>query len=289
MAAQTLGVRQRQKIDTAINWATKNTTLLAGEWGLESDTGKAKWGDGVTLWNALPYFKGETLNSVKQLAATITSSQTWIVPPELQGKTVDVYLVGGGAGGRGGQQNAGGAGGGGGYCKLVKNIVLSAASYPLTIGIGGTGGAGSGGLGTDGGPTSGFGVTVNGGKAFTSTPPSPPSGGSGGGDGGSGTNGGDGGWGGRSGAGNSIGPGGGDDEYDPINPYNGKDYGGGGGGGAAYLSGSYLFAGLGGGNSGGDGGSFPLAFSRYFPGASPPMRKRPCSSVRDSEMNRSHC
>jgi hypothetical protein len=32
--------------------------LALGEQGYETDTGLAKWGDGVTAWNSLPYSNG---------------------------------------------------------------------------------------------------------------------------------------------------------------------------------------------------------------------------------------
>jgi hypothetical protein len=40
---------------TAAQWTTANTLLLDGEEGFEKDTKKRKVGDGVTLWNDLPY------------------------------------------------------------------------------------------------------------------------------------------------------------------------------------------------------------------------------------------
>jgi hypothetical protein len=40
---------------TAAQWTSANPTLLAGELGYESDTGKAKFGDGSTTWNSLSY------------------------------------------------------------------------------------------------------------------------------------------------------------------------------------------------------------------------------------------
>jgi len=43
------------KRDTAANFTSANTLLLAGEWALELDTGKMKMGDGTTAWNSLPY------------------------------------------------------------------------------------------------------------------------------------------------------------------------------------------------------------------------------------------
>lgn len=42
--------------DTAANWASANPTLAAGEWGLETDTGLTKIGDGTTAWNTRDYF-----------------------------------------------------------------------------------------------------------------------------------------------------------------------------------------------------------------------------------------
>ena len=42
--------------DTAANWATANPTLGSGEEGIETDTGKIKYGDGTTAWNSLQYF-----------------------------------------------------------------------------------------------------------------------------------------------------------------------------------------------------------------------------------------
>ena len=50
--------RKPQLRGTAAAWTSNNTVLLDGEWGLETDTNKAKFGDGVTAWNSLPYFGG---------------------------------------------------------------------------------------------------------------------------------------------------------------------------------------------------------------------------------------
>lgn len=54
MATFTVNARQ-QKVDTAANWTAKNTVLLLGEIGIESDTGKIKVGNGVLGWNSLSY------------------------------------------------------------------------------------------------------------------------------------------------------------------------------------------------------------------------------------------
>jgi hypothetical protein len=41
--------------DTAENWTSANTTLAAGEMGLETDTSYYKIGNGSTAWNSLAY------------------------------------------------------------------------------------------------------------------------------------------------------------------------------------------------------------------------------------------
>lgn len=47
--------RFRLRRGTADNWYATNDVLLEGEFGLETDTGRVKIGDGVTGWNGLPY------------------------------------------------------------------------------------------------------------------------------------------------------------------------------------------------------------------------------------------
>lgn len=42
--------------DLAANWTSVNPVLADGEEGYETDTGKLKFGDGVTAWNSLAYF-----------------------------------------------------------------------------------------------------------------------------------------------------------------------------------------------------------------------------------------
>lgn len=58
MAAQTINGKILLRNDTAANWVTKNPTLGVGEVGIETDTGKAKVGDGTTAWNHLGYSFG---------------------------------------------------------------------------------------------------------------------------------------------------------------------------------------------------------------------------------------
>lgn len=51
----TLSALQQQRRDTAANWTSANPTLLAGELGYETDTGRWKIGTGSTAWTALGY------------------------------------------------------------------------------------------------------------------------------------------------------------------------------------------------------------------------------------------
>ena len=48
-------IRFRLRRRTAADWTSVNEILLDGELGVETDTRRAKLGDGATLWNALPY------------------------------------------------------------------------------------------------------------------------------------------------------------------------------------------------------------------------------------------
>ena len=48
-------IRIKLRRDTAVNWTDANPILAAGEPGLETDTGKIKYGDGTTSWTNLDY------------------------------------------------------------------------------------------------------------------------------------------------------------------------------------------------------------------------------------------
>jgi len=82
MATFTVSVKQQQRIDTAANWTAKNPTLLVGELGIESDTGKIKCGNGATAWSSLAYIGVTTeyleANYVKKTgnAASATKLET---------------------------------------------------------------------------------------------------------------------------------------------------------------------------------------------------------------------
>lgn len=55
-----IDIRVQNRRKTAANWVSANEVLRDGEWGLETDTGKIKMGDGSTAWNSLDYFSAGT-------------------------------------------------------------------------------------------------------------------------------------------------------------------------------------------------------------------------------------
>jgi hypothetical protein len=66
-----------QRRDIATNWTIQNPVLQLGEFGWETDTLKAKLGDGVTAWNSLDY-SVEPLENL--LAASVTNGDTTHAP-----------------------------------------------------------------------------------------------------------------------------------------------------------------------------------------------------------------
>ena len=58
--------------DISVNWVSSNPTLAQGEMGLETDTNKFKFGNGVSNWNSLPYFKSGNVDSVNGQTGVVT-------------------------------------------------------------------------------------------------------------------------------------------------------------------------------------------------------------------------
>ena len=56
-----------QRHDTAANWTSINPVLAAGEMGVETDTNKFKFGDGVTAWNSLAYASGVQSSAIRSM------------------------------------------------------------------------------------------------------------------------------------------------------------------------------------------------------------------------------
>ena len=70
-----MAIQIQYRNDTAANWTSANPTLLAGEIGYETDTGKAKIGNGSTAWTALGYFPANVIiTSGTITGATINNS-----------------------------------------------------------------------------------------------------------------------------------------------------------------------------------------------------------------------
>ena len=73
MAERQINAKFILRNDTAANWTSVNPVLLKGEVGLETDTLKLKFGDGVSQWNALKYFvSGDVV--VKTTAPSVSDS-----------------------------------------------------------------------------------------------------------------------------------------------------------------------------------------------------------------------
>jgi hypothetical protein len=70
--------RIKLRRDTAANWIAANPILAAGEPGLETDTGKVKYGDGVTAWALLEHAGGDTFNADGSISIRAGSTEHWV-------------------------------------------------------------------------------------------------------------------------------------------------------------------------------------------------------------------
>lgn len=75
MANKTLNVRISLFGATAAKWTEKNPVLLADEIGRERDTGKIKFGDGITAWKDLAYFGGDMDAAISAIQDKLTALQ----------------------------------------------------------------------------------------------------------------------------------------------------------------------------------------------------------------------
>jgi hypothetical protein len=64
MSATVVPINIVLRVDTAANWTEANPVLLLGEEGYERDTRSKKIGDGVSVWNSLPYYLIQGLPAV---------------------------------------------------------------------------------------------------------------------------------------------------------------------------------------------------------------------------------
>ena len=81
--------RIKLRRDTATNWTTENPILAAGEPGLETDTGKTKYGDGSTRWNVLDYSGGGSLTSTSSIEIETGDADRWFVRLRREDDNVD--------------------------------------------------------------------------------------------------------------------------------------------------------------------------------------------------------
>ena len=74
MAATEINVQMQQRRDTASGWTSADPTLLSGEFGYETDTGKFKIGDGTTAWSSLNYLPIPDNTGDLDIALNLTTS-----------------------------------------------------------------------------------------------------------------------------------------------------------------------------------------------------------------------
>ena len=69
---------------TKSEWDTLNPRLAVGEPGIETDTGKVKFGNGIDTWSTLSYYSSVNFSEYSQPNSLITNS-TWLVGGNLKG------------------------------------------------------------------------------------------------------------------------------------------------------------------------------------------------------------
>lgn len=94
----TLTTRIVLRNDLAATWASVNPKLLAGEVGIEKDTGLIKIGDGENLWNDLPYANECEKASHYEVEATATQTDDEAIAAhlanlEVAAKIDDIAIV----------------------------------------------------------------------------------------------------------------------------------------------------------------------------------------------------
>ena len=70
----TINSLMQQRRDTAADWTSENPTLLNGELGYETDTGKWKVGTGSAAWTALGYTPWSQISAYPLVNANIASN-----------------------------------------------------------------------------------------------------------------------------------------------------------------------------------------------------------------------
>jgi hypothetical protein len=65
---------------TAAQWTSANPTLSAGEMGIETDTGRSKYGNGSTAWTTLTYSVGNSSGIGSVAWTAVTAKPTTFTP-----------------------------------------------------------------------------------------------------------------------------------------------------------------------------------------------------------------
>ena len=65
--SKTINTKIVLRNDTSTNWNTNNPTLAKGQIGIETDTRKFKFGDGITPWTALNYAVSGDINVIESV------------------------------------------------------------------------------------------------------------------------------------------------------------------------------------------------------------------------------
>jgi len=83
------------KVNTRSAWAAQNPVLMAGEPGIESQTGNLKIGDGRTPWNVLPYhgcpgYWGSFWDTTSQTATANTPTSILLRKNDLDNRGIKV-------------------------------------------------------------------------------------------------------------------------------------------------------------------------------------------------------
>lgn len=63
---------------TALEWAASNPILLAGELALDTDANGFKMGDGTTAWDALDFYRADTIIHDQSVLDTLPSETTML-------------------------------------------------------------------------------------------------------------------------------------------------------------------------------------------------------------------
>lgn len=86
-----LADRIQQRRDTAVNWASANPVLAQAEMGLETDTLKIKFGNGILAWNSLPYYSSTNITSFTDKLTDLVNNDKFLISDSQDSGTAKLY------------------------------------------------------------------------------------------------------------------------------------------------------------------------------------------------------